>query len=136
MEKYKVGLSFGVFDIFHSGHKRLLDRAKKLCEELIVFVSSDDYVFKYKGHVPVHSLAERREIIARYVPGIDLQIQSLNYSKKEAVADYKPNVLIVGDDWDKKTYTGEGLGVPVVYLPHTPKISTTIIRKNAQHRLP
>lgn len=136
MGKYRRGLTFGAFDVFHKGHHNLLTKAQKLCDRLVVFVSSDEYIFKHKGHVPVHSLKMRKKIIKSYFPKIEIDTQDLNFGKSDAVWEQNPNVLFVGDDWDKKTYTGEGLGVPVIYLPYTKGISSTIIRKDVQHRLP
>lgn len=47
--------------------------------------------------------------------------------KKKLIEDYQPDVIFVGDDWTPATFSGEGLGVPVVYLPHTDGISSTEI---------
>lgn len=136
MAKYKIGLTFGVFDVFHKGHYNLLTKASKLCEKLFVFVSDSDYAFKHKGHYPIWSWEKRTNII-KYITKINrIEHQTNNISKKDIVKLYKPDVLIVGDDWTPKTYTGEGLGVPVIYIPYTKGVSSTITRKNAQYRLP
>jgi len=37
----KTVITFGTFDVFHVGHLRLLQRARKLGERLLVGVSSD-----------------------------------------------------------------------------------------------
>ena len=137
MAKYKRGLTFGGFDVFHKGHYNLLIRAKKLCDELYVSVSDDDYIYKHKGHFPVWHWRKRADTI-EYATGIEsmyIQHQGAESSKAELVKKYVPDVLIVGDDWTPETYTGEGLGVPVEYLSYTKDISTTLIRDNVQHRL-
>ena len=36
-------ITYGTYDMFHYGHKRLLERAKLLGDYLIVGVTSDDY---------------------------------------------------------------------------------------------
>ena len=40
--RYKVGITVGVFDLFHVGHLNLLERCKTMCDHLIVAVCGDD----------------------------------------------------------------------------------------------
>ncbi|SOV18217.1 ethanolamine-phosphate cytidylyltransferase [Plasmodium sp. gorilla clade G2] len=56
----KVVYVDGSFDIFHIGHLRILENAKKLGDYLLVGLHSDDVVQKMKGkYFPVVSLLER-----------------------------------------------------------------------------
>jgi len=129
MKKYKRGITFGAFDPLHYGHIKLFERAKESCDELIVCVSFPVYIKKHKGrdeYIPINERIKAVEAI-RYVD--EVGYQSIKFGKKEAIKAYKPDVIFVGSDWDPKTFTGEGLGVPVVYLPHTNGISSTILRK-------
>jgi len=128
VNKYKIGLTFGVFDMIHSGHVNLLQNAKKQCKKLIVCVSSDEYVRKVKNHEPIIPLKERIKVVEALKYVDEVAIQTLTFGKKEAVAKFQPNVLFVGDDWTPSTYTGMNLGVPVVFLPYTKGISSTELR--------
>ena len=127
-KKAAVGLTFGAFEHFHHGHVNLLKNAKKMCEKLIVCVSDDEYIETKKGHMPLLNYEKRVIVVAavRYVDVVDKQ--GLGFSKEDAIKKHKPNLLFVGNDWTPKTYTGEGLGVPVVYLQYTKEVSSTIIR--------
>lgn len=127
--KYKRGITFGVFDMFHIGHLNLLRNAKELCDELIVCVSSDAYCLKYKGVNPTIPGLDRLEIIEaiEYVDEVD--VQCIKKPKQYTVDEYKPDVIFVGDDWKGKDWDGARLGIPVVYLPYTREISSTILRK-------
>lgn len=128
-KRHKVGLSFGCFDLCHSGHLNLLRNAKSQCDVLIVYVSDDAYIRSKKGHTPLMPFEERKSVIEslRFVDSVGTQ--SLSFSKKDAIEKHKPDVLFVGDDWNQNTYTGFDLGVPVVFLPYTKAISTTTLRK-------
>ena len=43
-----IGYTTGVFDLFHIGHLKILNRAKKNCDFLIVGVTTDDLMMEYK----------------------------------------------------------------------------------------
>lgn len=128
----KVGLTFGAYDLFHEGHLNIFENAKKYCDFLVVCVSTNSYLMKYKGHRSIIPLKTRMRLVQaiRYVDAVD--IQSLVFGKKEAIKKYSPDVLLVGSD-HRKDYTGKGLGVKVVYLPHTDGISSTILRKKLRN---
>ena len=129
---YRIGYTTGVFDMFHIGHLAILERAKQRCRYLIVGVSSDALVREYKHRTPVIGLADRMRIIAavRYVDEVVVQE---NMDKMDAWRRLHYDVLFHGDDWrnsamyeDVEKRLNE-VGVDVVYLPHTPGISTTIL---------
>ena len=128
-DKYNIALTFGAFDPIHIGHEILFKNAKKICNKLIVCVSDAEYIKKHKNRDEFLSLDIRKKMISKmkYVDIVD--IQSLKFSKKKAVIKYKPNILVVGDDWNKDTYTGMNLGIEVIFLPYTHNISSTNLRK-------
>jgi len=129
MKKYKRGITFGAYEIFHQGHFNLLKRASAQCEKLTVCISSDEYIEEIKGHKSVIRFELRQEIIFSMPFVDDVASQDLNFGKREAVKFFKPDVIFVGDDWNERTFKGEGLGIPVIYLPRTKGISSTLLRK-------
>ena len=58
MSDLKIGYTTGVFDMFHIGHLRVLQRAREHCDRLIVGVTSDQLCVerkqKVKRNVPRH----------------------------------------------------------------------------------
>ena len=56
-------ITFGTFDVLHVGHVRVLQRAARFGDRLIVGVSSDALNISKKGRAPVFSQEERLEIV-------------------------------------------------------------------------
>ena len=130
MEDKIIGYTTGVFDMFHIGHLNILEKAKSLCDYLIVGVSTDELVQKEKNKRPVISFPERAEIVSsiRYV---DQVVPQRDKNKKAAWERFHFDKMFVGSDWQGtfqwKKYEEEfaPLGVEIVYLPHTDGISST-----------
>lgn len=139
MNKYKIGYTTGVFDLFHIGHLNILRRAKEQCDYLIVGVSTDDVVYNYKHKKPIIPYEERYEIVSaiRYV---DEVVPQTSMDKMEAYKKYKFNALFHGSDWqgtdmyNKIVSEFKSVGVDVVFLPHTDGISSTDIKKSIDKR--
>ena len=133
-KKYKVGYTTGVFDLFHIGHLNILKKSKKICDKLIVGISTDALVFENKKKYPVINLNERIEIV-KSIKFVDKVVVQKNSNKVIAHRYYKFDVLIVGDDWKgdlnwieyeeklKKKH------VEVVYFPYTKSTSSTKINR-------
>lgn len=124
-------ITFGTFDVFHLGHLRILQRAKKMGDYLIVGISTDDLNYSKKGRYPVYSQEERMEIVGsiRYVDQVFYEA-SLEL-KRKYLLDYKADVLVMGDDWKGKFDIFSDI-CKVVYLPRTPSISTTQVIEKIQ----
>lgn len=139
MKKYKIGYTTGVFDMFHIGHLNILRKAKEQCDKLIVGVSSDDLVKEYKHKEPIVPLNERMDIV-KAVRYVDEVVEQESMDKFKAWEKLHFDVLFHGDDWKGSDIYNEAeaklkaVGVDVVYVPHTPGVSSTILRKMAAIR--
>lgn len=124
-----VGYASGVFDLFHIGHLRILQRAKALCDRLIVGVTVDELV-GYKNQKVVVPFEQRLEIVSG-LKAVDLAIPQDDLDKLAMWKKLKFDVLFIGDDWygsDRfRDYERKlkSVGVKIVYLPYTTGISTT-----------
>ena len=134
-KKYKIGLTVGVFDIFHVGHLNLLERCKEQCEYLIVGICGDDYVRSVKNKNPVYNEVDRKRILSALQcvdEVIPISIEEIE-NKLLFLQKIKFNVLFSGSDWkDSNRYkiTEEQfsqLGISIEYMPYTKGISTTQI---------
>lgn len=129
-----LGYTTGVFDLFHIGHLRLLERAKNYCDKLTVGVTTDDLA-SYKKRNPVIPFEDRIEIVkaCKYV---DVAIPQTSLDKLEAHARLKFNILFVGDDWfNTKSWNSwdselQSRGATVLYLPYSGNVSSTSIAEN------
>ena len=133
-EKYKIGYTDGVFDLFHVGHLNLIEAAKSQCEHLIVGVHGDDVVEEYKHRRPIINENDRRRIVAS-IKGVDRAVVNQFRDKIKLWELYHFNVIFIGDDW-KGTERWNNfekilneINVDVVYVPYTKGISTTEIRE-------
>ena len=133
-KKIIIGYTTGVFDLFHIGHVKILQKAKSLCDKLIVGVSTDALVKKYKNKKPIIPFSERVEVIKNN-KCVDLVVSQNSLDKFKNWRRLKYDVMFVGDDWyatkkwrdlDQKF---RKLGVKIVYLPYTKKTSSTKINK-------
>ncbi|WP_439425179.1 glycerol-3-phosphate cytidylyltransferase [Oenococcus alcoholitolerans] len=124
-------ITYGTFDMLHYGHINLLRRAKALGDYLVVALSTDEFNWNSKQKKTYFSYAKRKQLLEaiRYV---DLVIPEENWDQKiNDMKLYQIDTFVMGDDWAGQfDYLQEKTGVDVVYLPRTPEISTTQIKKD------
>ena len=130
MAKYKVGYTTGVFDVFHVGHLNILEHAKAQCDYLIVGVSTDELVRTYKHKTPVIPFEDRMRIVSA-IRVVDQVVPQTSMDKREAWEKLHYDVMFHGDDWKNTAMYNEEIrklgevGVDVVFLKHTPGVSTS-----------
>ena len=122
-------ITYGTFDVLHYGHINLLKRAKALGDYLIVALSSDEFnAIKNKRSYYTY---EQRKMILEACRYVDLVIPEDNWEQKVTdVQKYQADVFVMGDDWEGKFDFLKDEGTEVVYLPRTPEISSSQIKKD------
>ena len=106
-------ITYGTFDLLHYGHINLLKRAKALGDYLIVVVSSDEFNWNEK-HKKCYFSYEQRKTLVESIRYVDLVIPEESWEQKRTdVHEYHIDTFVM-----------------VVYLPRTPEISTTQIKKD------
>ena len=128
---YKRGLTFGVFDLLHTGHINLLQKARGLCDYLVVGVQLDEGVEKMKPR-PILSTQERVELVKslKIADEVVTYFESVDSSEFEKV-DF--DVYIHWEDWGEQTDWSKVLeyfekkGIELILLPRTRGISTSDI---------
>jgi glycerol-3-phosphate cytidylyltransferase len=123
----KTVITYGTFDLLHVGHVNMLERLKSLGDKLIVAVSSDEFNL-IKGKHSVYSYAERAKIVAA-LRCVDQVIPEHDWAQKaKDIQQYQVDIFGIGADWQGKFDELSSL-CEVVYLPRTPSISTTDLKK-------
>lgn len=121
-------ITYGSFDLFHQGHYRLLERAKKLGDYLIVGVTTEQYD-EYRGKMNViDSLMTRIDNIKATGFADEIIIEDHPGQKVEDIQKYSIDVFVVGSDWKGQFDYLTNL-CKVVYLERTKGISSTMMRQ-------
>lgn len=130
-------ITYGTFDFFHEGHRRILERAREFCGEngkLFVGVTSENYDRERGKLNVVQSLVERMRLVRKSGLADEIFVEEYEGQKIEDVQRYKIDKFVIGDDWlGKYDYLKEWC--EVVYLPRTKGVSSTMIRNDSQHIL-
>ena len=124
----KKVITYGTFDLLHYGHINLLRRAKALGDYLIVALSTDEFNWNSKQKKCYFTYEQRKQLLEsiRYV---DLVIPETCWEQKISdVREFKVDTFVIDDDWTGKFDFLKDY-CEVVYLPRTPEISTTQIKK-------
>ncbi|KRK40201.1 glycerol-3-phosphate cytidylyltransferase [Loigolactobacillus bifermentans] len=122
----KTVITYGTFDLLHWGHVRLLERASKLGDKLIVGLSTDE--FNAIKHKEAYHSFEHRKYILEAIRYVDLVIPEENWEQKiNDVKKYDVDTFVMGDDW-RGQFDFLKEYCEVIYLPRTEGISTTKIR--------
>lgn len=97
----KTVLVGGCFDLFHFGHLFFLEKAKEKNNFLIVALESDEFIVKRKQKQPVHTQAQRAQILSH----LDLVDMVILLPFMENDKDYyrlteqiKPNCVAITKD--------------------------------------
>ena len=131
----------GTFDLVHSGHIRFLKACRRLAGQdgqVVVALNTDAFIEAYKGVAPVMTFDERKEVLlgCRYVDAVVANIGGAD--SKPSIEQVMPDYVVIGDDWARKDYYAQmqftrswldALDIQLVYVPYTPGISTTDLKK-------
>ncbi len=123
-------ITYGTYDLLHYGHINLLRRAKALGDYLIVVLSSDEFNWNGK-HKKTYFTYEQRKQLLESIRYVDLVIPEENWQQKRTdMHEYHIDTFVMGDDWKGKFDFLKEEGVEVVYLPRTPEISSSQMKKD------
>lgn len=120
-------ITYGTFDLLHSGHIRLLERARALGDWLIVGVTADGYD-QVRGKINVHqNLMERLEAVRATGLADEIIVEEYEGQKIDDICRMGADIFTVGSDWEGQ-FDYLNAYCRVVYLPRTEGVSSSELR--------
>ena len=125
----KIGFTSGAFDLLHAGHADYLEKAKALCDVLVVGVNTDASVRKYKGSDrPIVGERHRAELVAA-LESVDYVFLFDERRNQKNIETLKPRFYIKAGDYDEASLTSaesvKRYGGEVKIIPMVDGLSTT-----------
>jgi glycerol-3-phosphate cytidylyltransferase len=132
----KVGITFSAFDLFHAGHVKMLEEAKRKCDYLIVGLQLDPSLDRASKNTPAQSIIERyiqlkgSKHIDEIVPYVSEQ------DIDDILKSFKIDVRIIGEEYREKNFTGKDYcknkGIEIYYNSRDHRFSSNFLRKQVK----
>ena len=130
-----IGFTCSSFDLLHAGHIIMLQDAKQQCDKLIVGLQTDPTIDRpLTKNTPIQTLEERKIQLeaVRYID--DIHVYDTEDSLIELLKLVKPDIRILGSDYEGKPFTGDFLNIPIYFHERKHDYSTTNLRKMIYNR--
>ena len=132
----KIGITFSTFDLFHAGHVKMLEEAKRQCDYLIVGLQLDPSIDRPDKNTPSQTIIERYiqlkgskhvDEIVPYVTEQDLD---------DILRSFKLDIRIIGEEYIGKDFTGKSYckkkGINIYYNKRDHRFSSSGLRKHVK----
>ena len=132
----KVGITFSTFDLFHAGHVKMLEEAKRQCDYLIVGLQLDPSIDRPEKNGPSQSIIERYIQLkgSKHVDEIVPYVSEQDLEDIFALLNWMFASLAMSTR--KRTYTGrtycEEKGIELYYNTRDHRFSSSGLRKQVK----
>lgn len=110
--------------LIHHGHVRIIKKAQKY-GNLIIALTTDKEINKYKGYIPELKFKHRKEILLA-IKGVKKVVPSPWVITQKFLNQYRVDLLISGSDYKKRKFITK-----TIYFERTKLISSKLLRKKA-----
>ena len=134
----RVGITFSAFDLFHAGHVKMLEEAKRQCDYLIVGLQTDPTLDRPGKNRPAQTVVER------YIQlkGCKFVDEIIPYATEQDLEDilrsFKIDLRIVGDEYREQDFTGrlycEAKGIELYFNTRDHRFSSSGLRKEVHEK--
>jgi glycerol-3-phosphate cytidylyltransferase len=134
----RIGITFSAFDLFHAGHVKMLEEAKRQCDYLICALQTDPTVDRPEKNKPVQSVVERYIQLkaCKYVD--EIVPYATEQDLEDVLRSFKIDVRIIGDEYAEKTFTGrtycEEKGIDLYFNKREHRFSSSELRREVQEK--
>ncbi len=131
----RVGFVNGCFDLLHVGHIEMLEYANSMCAHLVVAVDTDKRVRQSKGPTrPFNKVDDRQRMLIALRAVDETACFSTDEELTETVKRYKPDIMVVGSDWEGKKVIGSEHAKELKFYRKIDGYSTTKILEHSSSR--
>jgi D-beta-D-heptose 7-phosphate kinase/D-beta-D-heptose 1-phosphate adenosyltransferase len=124
-EGKKVVFTNGCFDLLHTGHASLFEKAKTLGDVLIVAINSDKSLKGLKGPKrPLVGQKDRAKLLLSLKP-VDYVVVFGEQTPEKLLSQLKPDILVKGGDYKLSEIVGRQYAKKVYRYPMVKGKSTT-----------
>jgi glycerol-3-phosphate cytidylyltransferase len=132
-KRKKVGITFSTFDLFHEGHVKMLEEAKRVCDYLIVGLQMDPSIERPQKNKPVQSVVERYIQLKGCIHIDEIVPYVYEQDLEDIFKSFKIDVRIIGDEYKDKPFTGKDYckqkGIDIYYNSRDHRFSSSGLRK-------
>ncbi|HOW28060.1 MAG TPA: D-glycero-beta-D-manno-heptose 1-phosphate adenylyltransferase [Elusimicrobiota bacterium] len=129
-----VAFTNGCFDLFHAGHVRTLQTARRQGDVLVVGLNSDRSVRRLKG--PSRPLVPQRDraTVMAALSCVDFVTVFNEETPARLIETIRPDVVVKGGDWSARDIVGRDVAKKVVRVPLVKGLSTTALIQKIRQR--
>src|SRR5690606_14832877 len=129
----KVGITFSAFDLFHAGHVKMLEDAKRQCDYLIVGLQTDPTIDRPEKNQPTQTVVERYIQLKGCKHVDEIVPYATEQDLEDILRSFKIDVRIIGEEYQDKNFTGrvycEEKGIELYYNKRDHRFSSSGLRK-------
>ena len=127
----------GCFDLLHTGHLNILEKAKSLGDYLIVAVSNSQLMIK-KKKIEIVPFKDRMRMVAA-LRCVDKVVEERQIFDVDQFKKLGCDIFVIGSDW-KERHDIPRLNQlrdnnQIIFLPYTQGISTTFIKQSIVEKI-
>tara|TARA_B110000091_G_scaffold212398_1_gene259057 strand:+ start:1942 stop:2367 length:426 start_codon:yes stop_codon:yes gene_type:complete len=134
----KTGITFSAFDLFHAGHVKMLEEAKRQCDYLICALQTDPTLDRPEKNKPVQSVVERYIQLKACVHVDEIIPYATEQDLEDVLRSFKIDVRIIGDEYAHKNFSGraycEEKGIDLYFNKREHRFSSSGLRRDVQEK--